>query len=595
MVATLYLIHIPCVLAEEDKGHHAKLYHNQQIKQPEQETHAYAPNYGTVVGNNGSAMAMGIQSRVDSDTPAIAMGDSAIAAADYSISIGGSSYSDGISSIAMGVLSYTGGNYGLAVGASSHARATESTALGSNSFSLSPSSVALGSESMTERQPGIITELFTNANRQTSGEVSIGNNYQLRQITHIAGGTEKTDAANIGQLQAIDNKITNLNSRFDENVSKNKEFMENMEKNTQIIADSTEDIKKHTQDASQFSTLTQEHKEHAFSALQKTQSHESAASISAQNAAEHESFAHSSAAQVAKFKDIAEHDAQSIEGNKRVSEGALTHIEKSRKDAKEMADMTNNLEMAASKSSHKAAEHEETARVSANEAGQHRDATLHARNTAVDLATQTIEYKDKAKKSFVQIEGYQQQAHRNFIALKKQHNKLLTQERRDKKNIDRKITEDANGVIHIGQYENGTSISVSGQQGDRTITGVAEGVRGNDAANIAQLNRVKNTATTAHAIAQKNTSRIKNLENQLSKTNAKIDRGLAASAALTSLFQPYGVGKFNVTAGIGGYGSSQALAIGTGYRINKNMAIKAGAAYSASGSMMYNASFNVEW
>ncbi|AHF78699.1 Putative YadA-like adhesin [Sodalis praecaptivus] len=151
------------------------------------------------------------------------------------------------------------------------------------------------------------------------------------------------------------------------------------------------------------------------------------------------------------------------------------------------------------------------------------------------------------------------------------------------------------GVMHVGENAVGTTISIAGRQGDRGITGLADGVHNNDAANVGQLNRVNNTATSAQALAQKNTARIKDIENKLSKTNTKIDRGLAASAALTGLFQPYGVGKINFTAGMGGYGSSQAIAVGSGYRISENTAFKAGVAYSGGSNVMYNASFNLEW
>ena len=85
------------------------------------------------------------------------------------------------------------------------------------------------------------------------------------------------------------------------------------------------------------------------------------------------------------------------------------------------------------------------------------------------------------------------------------------------------------------------------------------------------------------------------LNNRINQVNKRIDKGLASSAALTGLFQPYGVGKVNFTAGIGGYRSTQALAIGSGYRVNENTAIKAGVALSDSKNIMYNASFNLEW
>lgn len=162
-------------------------------------------------------------------------------------------------------------------------------------------------------------------------------------------------------------------------------------------------------------------------------------------------------------------------------------------------------------------------------------------------------------------------------------------------NLNKTINQDNDGTMHIGKTLEGTTLSVAGNQGNRVISGVAAGINNNDAANMDQLNRVRNMATSSHAMTQKNTARINNLEHQLSKTNTKIGRGLAASAALTGLFQPYGVGNVNFTAGMGGYGSSQAIAVGSGYRINENTAVKAGLAYSGGNNVMYNASFNLEW
>ncbi|EMZ3832794.1 YadA-like family protein [Salmonella enterica] len=43
-----------------------------------------------------------------------------------------------------------------------------------------------------------------------------------------------------------------------------------------------------------------------------------------------------------------------------------------------------------------------------------------------------------------------------------------------------------------------------------------------------------------------------------------MNRGLASSAALSGLFQPYSVGKFNITAGVGGFRDESAIAVGTG-------------------------------
>ena len=85
-------------------------------------------------------------------------------------------------------------------------------------------------------------------------------------------------------------------------------------------------------------------------------------------------------------------------------------------------------------------------------------------------------------------------------------------------------------------------------------------------------------------------SRIDNLDEEMKK-------GFASQAALNGLFQPYNVGKFNLSVAIGGYESEQAMALGTGYRFNENFAMKAGIASDLGGfdSVTYNIGANFEW
>ena len=84
---------------------------------------------------------------------------------------------------------------------------------------------------------------------------------------------------------------------------------------------------------------------------------------------------------------------------------------------------------------------------------------------------------------------------------------------------------------------------------------------------------------------------------RIDNLSKEMKRGFAAQAALNGLFQPYNVGKFNVTAAIGGYESEQGVAIGTGYRVNENFAVKAGVATNLSNfkGVTYNLGANLEW
>ena len=121
-----------------------------------------------------------------------------------------------------------------------------------------------------------------------------------------------------------------------------------------------------------------------------------------------------------------------------------------------------------------------------------------------------------------------------------------------------------------------------------------------DAINTEAANReladtkIQNSVAANYAEMKNNfaavNSRIDNLDNEMKK-------GFAANAAIAGLFQPYSVGKFNVTAALGGYDSEQAIAIGSGYRFNENFAMKAGVATNTSDfdAVTYNVGVNFEW
>ena len=107
----------------------------------------------------------------------------------------------------------------------------------------------------------------------------------------------------------------------------------------------------------------------------------------------------------------------------------------------------------------------------------------------------------------------------------------------------------------------------------------------------AQAADIRNLRTDVNA----HTKRLDHLDNRVNKLDKDLKRGLAAQAALTGLFQPYTVGKANFTAAVGGYKSQTAVAIGTGYRYNQNIATKAGVAFTQGGGVTYNAGVNFEW
>lgn len=120
----------------------------------------------------------------------------------------------------------------------------------------------------------------------------------------------------------------------------------------------------------------------------------------------------------------------------------------------------------------------------------------------------------------------------------------------------------------------------------------------NDPNNPGLINLVDYLATDVEdntAAIATHTQRLDNLDNRVNNLNKHLKRGLASQAALNGLFQPYNVGKLNLTAAVGGYKSQTAVAVGTGYRYNENIAAKTGVAFTRGGSATYNVGVNFEY
>lgn len=133
-------------------------------------------------------------------------------------------------------------------------------------------------------------------------------------------------------------------------------------------------------------------------------------------------------------------------------------------------------------------------------------------------------------------------------------------------------------------------------------------VNANFAAVQGELNAQKQNIAANKTQIEKNAEAIKNnyaeMKQNFAAMNTRIDdldeemkKGFASQAALAGLFQPYNVGKFNLSVALGGYESEQAMALGTGYRFNENFAMKAGIATDVGGfdHLTYNIGANFEW
>ena len=96
---------------------------------------------------------------------------------------------------------------------------------------------------------------------------------------------------------------------------------------------------------------------------------------------------------------------------------------------------------------------------------------------------------------------------------------------------------------------------------------------------------------------RENRANIASLNTRVDRLDREVKNGLSTQSALNGLFQPYNVGKLNVSAAVGGYRDKTALAVGTGFRFNEKFAMKAGVAVNTNGGggMAYNVGANFEF
>ncbi|HHF3430759.1 TPA: YadA C-terminal domain-containing protein [Haemophilus influenzae] len=143
-------------------------------------------------------------------------------------------------------------------------------------------------------------------------------------------------------------------------------------------------------------------------------------------------------------------------------------------------------------------------------------------------------------------------------------------------------------AVLVGGALSGSAFAAN-TQGNNAISTIVKVLVGdkNDPNNPGLINLVDYLATDVEdntAAIATHTQRLDNLDNRVNNLNKHLKRGLASQAALNGLFQPYNVGKLNLTA-----------AVGTGYRYNENIAAKTGVAFTRGGSATYNVGVNFEY
>ncbi len=166
-----------------------------------------------------SSVALGHNTKVDGAS-SIAIGDSAQANGKQSISIGTKNIVNGDNSGAFGDANIIDGSSSYSVGNNNNIDSDDTFVLGNNVIQTVAGSVVLGSESGTTTKGGIIGYLanvndindLILATRSNRGAVAVGNASAgiYRQITGVAAGTADSDAVNVSQLKAVNAKIDNI-------------------------------------------------------------------------------------------------------------------------------------------------------------------------------------------------------------------------------------------------------------------------------------------------------------------------------------------------------------------------------------------------
>ena len=172
-----------------------------------------------------SATALGDRAKARG-TQSLALASAAEAEGYQAVAVGTRAVSNAVNSVALGVESSATALNGLAVGTSSSVRKEGGTAVGGGASALEEKSlalgfqakgkaekaVALGAQSIADLAAGQAGYDFATQSesqsedktwKSTLGAVSVGNEKDSRQITHVAAGTQDTDAVNVAQVKRL--------------------------------------------------------------------------------------------------------------------------------------------------------------------------------------------------------------------------------------------------------------------------------------------------------------------------------------------------------------------------------------------------------
>ena len=173
-----------------------------------------------IAGNNSTRDDSGLGVAKATGQDSMAVGAGSTASGDLSTASGANSKASGTNSSAYGSESQASGTNSSAIGNGAQATAANSSAFGQGSNASGAQSVALGQGSSSTGSGSVALGHGSVADRDNS--VSVGSIGNERQITNVAAGTSRTDAANVGQVndafqslgKSMNKKINDLDDKL---------------------------------------------------------------------------------------------------------------------------------------------------------------------------------------------------------------------------------------------------------------------------------------------------------------------------------------------------------------------------------------------
>ncbi|EOA4363252.1 YadA-like family protein [Proteus mirabilis] len=488
------------------------------------------------------------------------------------VAIGDSSHAGDVATVALGSRAEANKAFTTAIGTNATAQGKSSTALGADSYSQSWGSVALGLESVASREKGQIGYL--------AADKMVGNESNL---------VAKMSSQSQDRLKEIDNKIAEYSKIVNPLANAYYSLSKEYDQKLQEVYDSKLEGKEYNDKINELRTKYQDEVVKRSAALNKTPEYAELKKLQDERAELFSTYVATKGAVSIGNETIMNKNGDVIQ---RASTRQLTNLAAGSQD-------TDAVNVAQLKDLQSVMEKEDTAlnqKITDNKQAIDNNTTNINKNTndITQLKENDIQLNNKIEENRKIIDNHSSQIDNNSNAImensqhiEKNKNAII----KNSQNIEKNTNEIAKNNQGIDQLKKDTNQKT--QDLNNKIENNKEGIISNTK-NINYLSeKIRNSYNDVSHLENK----IKANEHYIRDVESEMRRGLASQAALNGLFQPYGVGKLNFTAAVGGYNSETAIAVGSGYRINNDVAVKAGIATNTGNfeGVTYNAGVNIEW